>query len=72
MQLWAKAAEWSAHPETRIHRAKQFRTWWLRAAMARGHAQWLLDELRHSPTLGMRIPSQLLFTSTFEKIALLP
>lgn len=37
-QLWWEAVQWG--------RDKMgFRTWWVRAAMARGHAEWLENEL---------------------------
>jgi hypothetical protein len=35
--LWEQAAEWG-----RDH--KNFRRWWIRAAMADGHAEWLEKE----------------------------
>jgi len=38
--LWEQAAEWG-----RDH--KKFRRWWIRAAMADGHAEWLEKEKYH-------------------------
>ncbi|KAH7207914.1 uncharacterized protein BKA55DRAFT_546991 [Fusarium redolens] len=42
-RLWAKAAEWGVHMADSFH-AYHFRSWWIRAAMAKGHAEWLLKE----------------------------
>jgi hypothetical protein len=42
-RLWAKAAEWGVHAADSFH-AYHFRSWWIRAAMAKGHAEWLLKE----------------------------
>lgn len=36
-QLWWDAVQWGKGK-------KDFRTWWVRAAMARGHAEWLENE----------------------------
>jgi hypothetical protein len=48
--LWAQAVEWGLDKENRPKiEYRRFRDWWLRAAMARGHAQWLLDERRNQP-----------------------
>jgi hypothetical protein len=42
-QLWAEAAEWAVQ-EKDIWKSEHFRRWWRRAALARGHAEWLLQE----------------------------
>lgn len=38
--LWEQAAEWGQNKKT-------FRRWWVRAAMAQGHAEWLEKEPYH-------------------------
>ncbi|KAK0639692.1 hypothetical protein B0T16DRAFT_463338 [Cercophora newfieldiana] len=48
-KLWESAAKWSASAQrSGIQReefhAEEFRLWWVRAAMGRGHAEWLLEE----------------------------
>jgi hypothetical protein len=45
--LWAIAVEWGLNKRDRPKlEYSWFRDWWLRAAMARGHAEWLLEELQ--------------------------
>lgn len=41
VSLWENAIKWSAAGEGVSH---HFRRWWMRAASARGHAEWLLKE----------------------------
>ncbi|KAF8533834.1 hypothetical protein BDD12DRAFT_466182 [Trichophaea hybrida] len=47
--LWAEAARWSleAGPELKWF-TYHFRRWWVRAAMAMGHGEWLEKEIRRS------------------------
>jgi hypothetical protein len=48
--LWAQAVAWGLNQDDIPWiEYRDFRNWWLRAAMARGHAQWLLDEQRNQP-----------------------
>lgn len=43
-RLWENATKWVASPKCSDSTKVHFRMWWLRAAMARGHAEWLLYE----------------------------
>ncbi|KAE9371109.1 hypothetical protein N431DRAFT_558707 [Stipitochalara longipes BDJ] len=45
-KLWAEAAKWSQDDETESWIKIRFREWYLRAVMARGHAEWLLEDYR--------------------------
>lgn len=52
--LWGKAAQWFANTQNQQseklkERKSAFHQWWLRAVMARGHAEWLIQELSQSP-----------------------
>lgn len=44
--LWAEAVEWALQGpgSTSKSISRNFRRWWLRAAIARGHAEWLIEE----------------------------
>lgn len=47
--LWAAAVEWCLNKkERRAFHYEHFRNWWIRAAMAQGHAEWLIQELKDS------------------------
>jgi len=56
--LWQEAISWIARPEddipfrVRSFRPTQFHGWWVRAALASGHAEWLLKERIESHTVG--------------------
>jgi len=44
-RIWAEAAQWSFNGSgSENQTSHHFKRWWLRAAMARGHAHWLLKE----------------------------
>jgi hypothetical protein len=48
-QLWSEAAEWASQRKD-IWKCEHFRRYWRRAALARGHAEWLLRERESSET----------------------
>jgi len=57
-RLWAETVEWAlqgagSRSEWKSH---HFRRWWLRAALARGHAQWLVKERVVARTQGHTKP----------------
>jgi hypothetical protein len=45
-RLWAEAAKWAAEGlgSQNAWMSHHFRRWWLRAALARAHGEWLLTE----------------------------
>jgi hypothetical protein len=49
--LWEKAVQWVMVGDGRQNQwvSHHFRSWWLRAALARGHAEWLLQEQENNP-----------------------
>jgi hypothetical protein len=53
-RLWAEAAEWAAEGPGSENKwmSHHFRSWWLRAALAKAHGEWLLTERAIVPVQG--------------------
>jgi hypothetical protein len=54
-QLWSEAAEWASQRKD-IWKCEHFRRYWRRAALARGHVEWLLRERESSDIIGHTKP----------------
>lgn len=54
-QLWSSAVEWASQKKD-IWKSEHFRRYWRRAALARGHAEWLLREREFSENIGHTKP----------------
>jgi hypothetical protein len=57
-RLWAEAAKWAAEGlgSQNAWMSHHFRRWWLRAALARAHGEWLLTERAIAPVQGHTKP----------------
>jgi hypothetical protein len=53
-KLWERATKWSVSEDCSDARREIFRMWWLRAAMARGHAEWLISERKINGMYGFQ------------------
>ena len=54
-QLWSEAAEWASQRKD-IWKCEHFHRYWRRAALAKGHAEWLLRERESSEIIGHTKP----------------
>lgn len=52
-KLWSEASQWSQNLDVNGWYRRRFREWWIRAAMARGHAEWLVSEMEEIGKSGL-------------------
>jgi hypothetical protein len=71
-RLWEKAAVWGTSKTDKNDVAgsktrTEFRQWWARGVMARGHAEWLLQEISQCPSKASKIPLLHCYVNTLLK-----